>query len=111
MSMPAPIRVAIVAATVDGLAIARNLPALFKKDIAPRYSLVTLDCAASDEAECFAKLNPQTFGFWIALDSESKQACESLPEYTRGFYDHGLPDRVVIAKNREDLQWILLSLA
>ena len=100
MSMPAHIQVAVVAATEAGLAVVKDSPALSRSGIAPRYTLVTLEHAKSSDTSSLAQLRPDTIGLWVALDHEAMHACEAIPAYSRGFYDHWLPHAVVFAGNR-----------
>lgn len=107
MSMPAPIQVAVVAATEVGLAIAKGSPAFSTSGVAPSYKLVTLKHPKSSDVFSFAQLRPDTFGLWVTLDHEARQACEAIPAYSRGFYDHWLPQAVVFAGNREQFDQVV----
>ena len=100
MSMPASLEVAVVAATAERLAAVADHPAISAEGIVPRYRLVALDCARAPDVRAFADVATRRFGYWIALDDDAFRACRAVPRYSRGFYDHWLPDPVVRVDGR-----------
>ncbi len=74
--------------------------ALSASGVVPRYILVTLKPAFSMATVRLKNLKADTVGFWVALDAKALQACQALPAYSRGFYDHWLPERAVLVSSR-----------
>lgn len=92
MSMPQPLTIAVIASTEAGLATVKGA-ALSKEGIAPRYRLVTL--------AQFDQLQANEIGLWIALDAQALDACQSVEQCGRGFYDLWFPESVVSVNTRE----------
>ncbi len=78
--------------------------ALSKKGIAPRYVLATLKDSGGNGAVLFTSIKRETVGFWVALDDAALQACKTLPQYSRSFYDHHLPDREVVVRTATEFE-------
>lgn len=102
MSMPLPLTVAVVASEASGLRLVKGSQALSKSGIAPRYILVTVKETAGTSA--FTSIKADTIGFWVALDDVALQACKAVPQYSRSFYDHWLPEREVLVRTSADFE-------
>lgn len=104
MSMPQYLTVAVVSTTARGLKLVQGVPALSASGVVPRYILVTLKPTFSMATVRLKSLQANTVGLWVALDAKALQACQALPAYSRGFYDHWLPERAVLVSSRVEFE-------
>ena len=107
--MPLYLEVAVVATDESSFDLIRDIPAISKTGIAPRYMLAALRFPKDHDVIPFDDLTERSIGYWIALDDNAFAKCRdefaklaSRPSYSRGFYDTHLPIAVVLVKKRAE---------
>ncbi|MCL2914282.1 hypothetical protein L2725_10935 [Shewanella corallii] len=107
--MPQYIEIAVVGADQKTVkSITKDAP-VSQPGIAPKYHLVSLSDASSKRITKFSELNYDRVFVWVALDEESKLACEaaikindSRSSFERGFYNHHLPESLIMVGNENE---------
>ena len=78
MSMPLYLEVAVVATDESSFDLIRDIPAISKTGIAPRYMLAALRFPKDHDVIPFDDLTERSIGYWIALDDNAVTSSPNL---------------------------------